>query len=320
MKKIPCRKCPKCGLYHDFSLLYCEECGCNLESIPVTLVNINDIPGDKYGIIDENIAIFVQKCSYCGTLNFTSSADAPVKKCYKCQRTRIQSIDPIEYIEDDSNEKENSLISSAEAPDIQSSANKNDAGKTEATLNNAIVENDAEVEKWIHILGNIQKAISSSPTVDTNSSNGITDNSKNDAILNPFNDESDEDDADWGSILGVERNPQSNSIEEKASITLTAITYGQFTFTVEANDGKSYLLGRSANQHEFLKHDPRVGNEHCYLVFKNGYWYVIDNHSSNGTAVNSQDIGLDGKRILNNGDELKLGHHPDSMAFRITIH
>ena len=123
-----------------------------------------------------------------------------------------------------------------------------------------------------------------------------------------------------GNILGVEDHPQSSSIEEKASITLTAITYGQFAFTVKASDGKPYLLGRSANQHEFLKHDLRVGNEHCYLVFKNGFWYVIDNHSSNGTAVNSQDIGLDGERILNNGDELKLGHHSDSMAFRITIH
>jgi len=198
MKKIPCRKCPKCGLYHDFSILYCDECGCNLDSIPVTLVNIKDIPGDKYGIIDENITIFVQKCSYCGALNFTSKEDAPVKKCYNCQRTRIQSIDPIEYIEDDSNEGETGLNSFGEALGIQSTTNKNNAEKSETTINKAIAENDKEVEKWMHILGNIQKAINSSPTVDTYSSNEITDNSKNDAILNQSNDESDEDDADWG--------------------------------------------------------------------------------------------------------------------------
>ena len=80
-----------------------------------------------------------------------------------------------------------------------------------------------------------------------------------------------------------------------------------------------YMLGRSAEQSAFLENDHRVSNRHCYLSYKNGAWYVKDNHSSNGTAVNSRDIGLNGESRLNDGDELKLGHHPDSMAFKVMI-
>lgn len=79
------------------------------------------------------------------------------------------------------------------------------------------------------------------------------------------------------------------------------------------------MLGRSANQGAFLSQDGRVGNEHCYLFFRNGNWFVRDNNSKNGTAVNSRDIGLNGECMLSDGDELKLGHHPDSVAFRISI-
>lgn len=79
------------------------------------------------------------------------------------------------------------------------------------------------------------------------------------------------------------------------------------------------MLGRSAGQGNFLAQDGRVSNEHCLLIYRDGSWFVRDNHSSNGTAVNSRDIGLNGECVLNSGDELKLGHHPDSMAFRVTL-
>ena len=95
--------------------------------------------------------------------------------------------------------------------------------------------------------------------------------------------------------------------------------YGKLTFTVKADSGAQYMLGRSANQSSFLASDKRVGNEHCYLYFKDGFWYVKDNHSANGTAVNSKDIGLNGEARLNNGDELILGHNSDSMAFKISF-
>ena len=102
-------------------------------------------------------------------------------------------------------------------------------------------------------------------------------------------------------------------------MTLTAVTYGKCVFTVSSDMEEDYLLGRNANQRDFLANDIRVGNKHCYLKFKDGAWYVRDNDSSNGTAINSVDIGLGGERVLRDGDVLKLGHHSDSMAFRVSI-
>lgn len=111
----------------------------------------------------------------------------------------------------------------------------------------------------------------------------------------------------------------SDSVQSKPSITLTAINYGQLSFTVEAKDGENYMLGRDAHHKEFLEQDVYVGNEHCYLYFENGVWHVQDNHSANGTFVNQRDLGFNGHTELHDGDTLRLGHHADSIAFRISI-
>ncbi len=118
---------------------------------------------------------------------------------------------------------------------------------------------------------------------------------------------------DWASILAnipPVRTP---------GITLTAINYGNFSTRVSITLNESYMLGRSANLSNFLACDGRVGNEHCYLQYKDNAWYVTDNHSSNGTAVNRKDIGYNGKHILRDGDLLTLGHHQDSVTFKITV-
>ncbi len=146
---------------------------------------------------------------------------------------------------------------------------------------------------------------------------GIYDNIKNSmgaADLEPaLADDDDEDDdiPSWGNIIGGKK--------QLPDIALTAIRYGTLSFKIEAKSDAPYMLGRSANQSEFLNNDVRVSNEHCYIVMKNDEWYVVDNRSANGTFVNSKDIGLRGERVLKNGDELTLGHHPDSMSFIITI-
>ena len=62
-----------------------------------------------------------------------------------------------------------------------------------------------------------------------------------------------------------------------------------------------------------------VGNEHCFLLCREGRWYVKDNHSSNGTAVNGEFLDPDGESPLADGDVLMLGHHADSVTFRIEL-
>lgn len=116
------------------------------------------------------------------------------------------------------------------------------------------------------------------------------------------------EDAGWEEILG------SGYADKK--ITLTAVN-GNLTFSVKAQEGEKYMLGRSANQREFLIRDLRVGNEHCFLFYAGGFWHVKDNHSKNGTFVNGKDIGEDGEQIIIEGDRITLGHDIDSITFRI---
>jgi len=149
----------------------------------------------------------------------------------------------------------------------------------------------ADSRQWNDILGNIaETAGHSQPAAET---------------------ANDGDQPGWDDILGT--TPRS------PSITLTAIRYGKLSFTLEAVENKPYLMGRSANQSEFLSQDLRVSNEHCTLLFRSGQWYVQDNHSSNGTIVSGYILPINGESPLHHGNELVLGHEADSMAFRISI-
>jgi pSer/pThr/pTyr-binding forkhead associated (FHA) protein len=142
----------------------------------------------------------------------------------------------------------------------------------------------------------------------------------NDNSTEELDEDDDEDDADWTDILGSKSTrAKAEPTSKTKRITLTAIRYGRLSFTITARDNMPYMLGRAANQNVFLSQDGRVGNEHCYIFYRDGFWHVKDNHSANGTFVNSRDIGEDGEHVLGDSDTLKLGHHPDSMEFRITI-
>lgn len=321
MSKIPCKKCKSCGFYHDLSVMTCDECGTDLQKTPAFLIETEDIPGEQYGEIDEAGTVFVQKCSACGALNFTADKNSPVKVCHNCHKTRVAAIEPVEYKEsldnvhtDDDLKEEDDAVSADETV-AQAGVN---AGTTKVLFDD---DDDDDSVQWQGILGNIRKSVGGA---DPSIVRKAETKPQAENPPPPLDDDKDEDDeeevSDWSGILGGKPAPKKVAATPyKPAITLTAIRYGRLSFTIEAKPNEEYMLGRSANQSEFLCSDGRVGNEHCYLYFKSGSWYVKDNHSSNGTAVNSRDLGLNGESKLNDGDELKLGHHPDSMAFRITI-
>ena len=328
MKKIPCKKCPKCGLYHDFTIVECD-CGEQLGSIEAKPVNTAEISKDEYGQIDRSLKVYVQKCSACGALNYTDDPSHPVKMCYNCHKTRIAGINPVEWSEGGSDDDQKPSTQEAGAKDRDNAPQSPNQAAQVPTAYAEDDEDDYDDEAslpWQSILKNVQKKAGTKPPAKTSQPPVQQVTAPKDA--QPANDFDDEDDevCDWSGVLGMpakasaapEPKPQNPRPPAKRDITLSAIRYGRLSFTVEAGQD-SYMLGRSANQGEFLSQDGRVGNEHCYLFFRNGTWYVRDNHSKNGTAVNSRDIGLDGECILNDGDELKLGHKPDSVTFRISI-
>ena len=331
MNRIPCKKCPQCGLFNDFTVEKCE-CGKKLNNVESQFIDTELISPELYGDIDTTLKVYVQKCSACGAVNYTNNPASPVKICYNCHKTRIATIVPMEYVDEESDAK----LEVSELED-RISGNTSSLGTHQAKVQ--IVQgqrpyetdddDDDDSAHWKSILANIQRTIGGTPvTIHATSSQPIcrkTEEVKSTQTQSDFDD--DDETGDWSGILGISPKQKTTSISKqqpvsaspvKKDITLTAIRYGRLTFTVEAGQEK-YMLGRSANQESFLSQDGRVGNEHCYLFYRDGAWYVKDNNSKNGTAVNSQDIGLNGERMLSDGDELKLGHHPDSMAFRISV-
>lgn len=341
MNRVPCKKCPQCGLFNDFTIEECE-CGKKLNNIEAQFIDTDKLSPEQYGEIDTSLKVYVQKCSACGALNYTDNPAHPVKVCYNCHKTRIAAIAPTECVEENSEEKQDASTPEVSVSSAVSSLNTQQVRGQVLQSQTPYDDDDDDDDdddstQWQGILGNIQKTVGSTPNPKASQAKTNQQNSQQpvgqSATQTPSgfdvdDDDNDDDDevGDWSGILGatpkqkIATTPRQQTVTTpaKKDITLTAIRYGRLSFTVEAGQD-TYMLGRSAKQGSFLSQDGRVGNEHCYLFYRNGAWFVKDNNSRNGTAVNSRDIGLNGECMLSDGDELKLGHHPDSMAFRITI-
>lgn len=316
MKTMPCKQCPQCGLYNDFTVGVCE-CGTTLNHIEAKIIDIDEVPPEQFGDIDTELHVFVQKCSACGALNYTDSPSNPVIICYNCHKTRVASIVPVEYSPD--------IVDEAELPAEEYNFISSTYANCQSTMQEKIDsqndsdEEDSDSAKWQGILQNIQNVVGlTSKEKEIRELSDCMQKQTEPPVITSDCDFADDDVGDWTDILETPLDPKIETVSAETSIKLTEIRKGSFSFVVDSNE-KTYMLGRSANQGNFLGQDGRVGNEHCYLFCKNGIWYVKDNNSKNGTAVNSRDIGQGGECILSNGDELKLGHHADSMAFRITI-
>lgn len=341
MSRIPCKKCPQCGIYNDFTIEKCE-CGKDLSNIEAKFIDTADIAPEEYGEIDTSRKVYVQKCSACGALNYTDALSNPLKRCYKCHKTRIAEIIPVEYrdgyckdeqnasaLNDEAeNGRENSAVEQTESKSVQ----EHPFQATDGDDYDASKQCQDSLKNIRDIVNNAHLARTDQPQTQQAVEQKSAQTQNNFSVNSDDDDDNDDDDDDyvgkWPSIIEAlgkkktdsmpEYQYQASWASEKKDITLTAIQYGQLSFTVEAGSDR-YMLGRSANQGDFLSQDLRVGNEHCYLFFRNGAWFVRDNNSKNGTAVNSRNIGRNGECMLSDGDELKLGRSPDSAAFRISI-
>lgn len=57
---------------------------------------------------------------------------------------------------------------------------------------------------------------------------------------------------------------------------------------------------------------PNVSSVHCELLFRDGYWYVNDKGSTNGTKVNGLRVI---KKVLIPGDELAFGKRKYTVKY-----
>lgn len=324
MSKLPCRKCPECGLYHDLSVVVCDACNADLGNIPALVIETDDIAPDEKGKIDENVPVFVQKCPRCGALNFTPSKEERVKLCCGCNKKRVAAVEPEEYVAE---EVKSDVDETEDDISDNSIDNANTEGAKANVLFNTVDDDDDDDDDddggtfafWNNMLADTQRK-SGMPESVKQEKTSVEPEKKSVSYDDDDDDDDDDDVSGWSDFLSEESKPQKSNAEKIGSkITLTAINYGQLTFTLDSQTCGRYLLGRSANQSLFLEKDERVSNKHCYLYYNNNSWYVEDKHSSNGTFVNSEDIGFNGVRKLNDGDRLILGHESNSMAFRVSI-
>ncbi len=62
-------------------------------------------------------------------------------------------------------------------------------------------------------------------------------------------------------------------------------------------------LGRRRSCDIFLDF-PNISSIHCELTYKDGYWYIIDKNSTNGTKVNNMRVAT--RKLLIPGDEIGI--------------
>lgn len=65
----------------------------------------------------------------------------------------------------------------------------------------------------------------------------------------------------------------------------------------------SYGIGRAEGCAIMLDH-PRVSRAHCHLEPRDGEWWIVDDHSTNGTLVNDASTSV---RRLESGDRIQVG-------------
>jgi adenylate cyclase len=61
---------------------------------------------------------------------------------------------------------------------------------------------------------------------------------------------------------------------------------------------------------------PNISGKHCQLNFKDGYWYIRDLGSTNGTKVNGARVV---EKMLHPDDELTLGKRRYTIVYQLPV-
>ena len=316
MSKIPCRKCPDCGLINDITAEECV-CGEDISYIPQKLYETDELPPDKRGSFDETQEFYSQKCPACGAVNYTGDKKSPVKRCFSCAKAKISSVEPTLFKERTpkpelpEKEEPKAVISEPAKAQEEPKAVISEPVWTQSVPMSPIDELfaiDDESMSPVDQLFAIDEAVMPAKEEPVSASAA------------PAAPAVDPGRQEWSFRLSDMEEFEKESKGER-DIVLTAVRYGVYSFTVTADmvKEKPFMLGRSAGEYEFLSKDPRVSGFHCTLFMNDGQWYIQDNNSTNGTFVDDTDLGDGGCTDLQEGDMIKLGHSADSMEFRVSF-
>ena len=296
MAMAVCRRCPNCKLYSDITVEICM-CGYDLSKVKQLFIDTDkDTFKDKLGEINDSLSYYVQRCSTCGELNYTTSKSKPFLRCYKCSKTMIASVAPASIINNDLLDKP-----------IEKPVEKDSQPKKKSAAVSLVRPGRKK--------SSVKKSEKTSPSNVQNDVKLQTTSKPVDVITPPVS----EPKPVLDEVAGVPVSPPV--LEPKISkITLTAVNNNNYKCVVNATDAKTpVVLGREALLGDYLKSDKRVGKAHCSLIFHNKIWYVADNKSANGTFLNNRDIGYQGVEKLKEGDKIKFGHSSDSLVVIVSI-
>ena len=67
-----------------------------------------------------------------------------------------------------------------------------------------------------------------------------------------------------------------------------------------------FILGKSDNCDGVLSFNDEISHEHCKIIWKDGQYYLIDLHSTNGTCLNDAVLTPGQEYPLHAGDRLRL--------------
>lgn len=86
----------------------------------------------------------------------------------------------------------------------------------------------------------------------------------------------------------------------------------KFTLTVNAAE---FSIGKKSNNDGVIPYNDRISRNHCKILRVQGQYFVLDNHSLNGTFVNGEKIPADRQKRLQTGDILRLA----DSSFKVNI-
>lgn len=81
---------------------------------------------------------------------------------------------------------------------------------------------------------------------------------------------------------------------------------------------KRLIIGRRENSDIVLRF-ANVSGQHCELIAEDGYWFVVDKASRNGTKVNGVRVAASRKR-LDPGDSLSVAKHRYEVRYSPVDH
>lgn len=120
--------------------------------------------------------------------------------------------------------------------------------------------------------------------------------------------------------------------DEMATIKISEIPPPAYDLLVIKGpySGNSYRLkpdvtkiGRDPNNNDIVVRETKKGEidytisrRHATITVKNGFYFLSDNNSKNGTYLNDEKLNENDERLLNNGDEINIVGQEASTIFR----